>query len=115
MARSSESGVDAVASDAGGSSQLADGSEGVAELSFEAALGRLEQVVDRLEQGDLELESSLAAFEEGVRLSGRCAGQLDAAKRRIEILTREGSSWMATPFEDGPGETRADTEDEESD
>ena len=38
-------------------------------LPFEAALARLEEVVDRLEQGDLELEASLAAFEEGVRLS----------------------------------------------
>jgi exodeoxyribonuclease VII small subunit len=69
------------------------------ELSFEAALVRLEQVVDRLEQGDLELEASLEAFEEGVRLSRRCASQLDAAEQRIEVLMREGAGWLARPFE----------------
>jgi exodeoxyribonuclease VII small subunit len=67
-------------------------------LPFEAALERLEAVVDRLEQGDLELEESLAAFEEGVRLSKRCASQLDAAEQRIEVLVREGGKWLARPF-----------------
>ena len=38
-------------------------------LPFEAALARLEEVVDRLEQGDLELEASLAAFEKAMQLS----------------------------------------------
>jgi exodeoxyribonuclease VII small subunit len=70
-----------------------------AELPFEEALGRLEQVVDRLEQGDLELEESLAAFEEGVRLSKRCVSQLDAAEQRIELLVREGGQWEARPFD----------------
>ncbi len=115
MARSSESAVDAVASDAAGSSKRADASERVAELSFEDALARLEQVVDRLDQGDLELEASLAAFEEGVRLSGRCAAQLEAAERRIEVLTKQGSSWTARPFEHEPGETAKGVEDEEPD
>ena len=53
------------------------------ELPFEEALSRLEKVVDRLEQGDLELEGSLEAFEEGVKLSRRCASQLESAEQRI--------------------------------
>ena len=61
-----------------------------AELSFEASLERLEGVVDRLERGDLELEASLEAFEEGVRLSARCSDQLAQAEQRIETLTQEG-------------------------
>ena len=69
------------------------------DLSFELALERLEQVVDRLEQGELELEASLAAFEEGVRLSKHCAGQLAAAESRVEILIREGEDWISRPFE----------------
>ena len=69
------------------------------DVSFEVALDRLEQVVDRLEQGELELEVSLAAFEEGVRLSKHCAGQLAAAESRVEILIREGEDWMVRPFE----------------
>jgi exodeoxyribonuclease VII small subunit len=70
------------------------------ELPFEQALRRLEQVVDRLEQGDLELEASLAAFEEGVRLSRRCASQLESAEQRIDVLIREGGEWLVRPFEE---------------
>ncbi len=74
--------------------------EAAVDLPFEVALDRLEQVVDRLEQGELELEASLVEFEEGVRLSKHCAGQLAAAETRIEILTREGEGWITRPFED---------------
>ena len=75
---------------------------------FEEALARLESVVEGLERGDLELEASLAAFEEGVRLTRECAAQLDAAERRIEALVRDGESWVARPFAesepDSPGD-----------
>ena len=69
------------------------------ELAFEQAIERLEGIVERLEDGDLDLEASLAAFEEGVALSKRCAGQLDAAERRIEILVKEGGETLARPFD----------------
>jgi exodeoxyribonuclease VII small subunit len=59
------------------------------ELTFEGALARLEAIVSELESGDLELERALAAFEEGVALSRRCAGQLEDAERRIERLMSE--------------------------
>jgi len=68
------------------------------EPSFEQALAKLESIVDRLEQGDLELETALADFEEGVKLTRRCAGELANAERRIEILVREGEKWIARPF-----------------
>lgn len=70
------------------------------ESSFEAALERLESIVSRLEQGDLELEPALAAFEEGVALARRCAERVADAERRIEVLVREGEKWMARPFDD---------------
>jgi exodeoxyribonuclease VII small subunit len=63
-------------------------------LSFEGALERLEAIVDELERGELPLEQALAAFEEGVGLSRRCAETLEAAERRIEVLA------------DGDGATR---------
>ena len=81
--------------------------------SFEAALARLEQVVDRLERGDLELEAALASFEEGVRLTRFCAEQLSAAERRIEILTQEGAAFVARPFageRGAAGDAEADAE-----
>ena len=77
-------------------------------LSFEQALERLEGVVDQLEQGELELEASIEAFELGVRLSARCAAQLEDAEQRVEILTREGEKWQARAFD------AADALDEEA-
>jgi exodeoxyribonuclease VII small subunit len=70
------------------------------ELSFETALSRLEDLVARLEGGDLELEAALAVFEEGVALSRRCAEQLDQTERRIDALVREGAELVERPFED---------------
>ncbi|MBW2269382.1 MAG: exodeoxyribonuclease VII small subunit [Deltaproteobacteria bacterium] len=69
------------------------------EPSFEAGLERLEAIVDRLEQGELPLEEALAAFEEGVALTRRCAGQLEVAERRIEELVKDGDNWLTRPFE----------------
>ena len=68
-------------------------------LSFEQALEQLEEIVERLERGELPLEEALSAFESGVALTRRCAGQLDQAERRIDVLVREGERWMARPFE----------------
>jgi len=76
-----------------------DSASGSDDLSFEAALARLESIVARLEGGDLELEAALASFEEGVALSRRCAEQLERAERRIEVLVRDGKQWVARPFE----------------
>ena len=59
------------------------------EESFEEALKRLEEVVKRLEQGDLPLEELLSLFEEGIRLSRFCAQKLDEVEKRIEILVTD--------------------------
>ena len=67
---------------------------------FEGALARLEAVVARLEDGDLTLEESLNAFEEGVRLTRQCAEQLQVAERRIEVLTQQGADWVAQAFDE---------------
>ena len=69
-------------------------------VSFEASLVNLESIVDRLEEGDLPLEAALAAFEEGVALTRRCAEQLQSAERRIEVLVQENANWVARPFEE---------------
>lgn len=69
-----------------------------AHLSFEAALSQLEGIVDRLEEGELDLADALAGFEEGVQLTKHCHAQLEAAERRVEILTRAGGEWSTRPF-----------------
>jgi exodeoxyribonuclease VII small subunit len=76
------------------------------DITFEAALERLEQIVDQLETGNLSLEESLRVFEEGVGLARRCGKYLDEAEKRIELLTRdETGALKAVPF-DLPEEER---------
>lgn len=56
---------------------------------FEEALEELEKVVEQLESGDLSLEGSLAAFEEGVRLVKYCNQKLTEVERKIELLVKD--------------------------
>ncbi|MBN2470790.1 MAG: exodeoxyribonuclease VII small subunit [Anaerolineae bacterium] len=55
-------------------------------LTFEEALARLEQIVNRLEEGDLTLEDSVAMFEQGQQLTTFCQGLLDSAELRVQQL-----------------------------
>jgi exodeoxyribonuclease VII small subunit len=57
---------------------------------FEGAIAELETIVKKLEEGDLALEQSLALYERGVQLSRFCHARLEAAERRIEILSERG-------------------------
>jgi exodeoxyribonuclease VII small subunit len=57
--------------------------------TFEQALARLEEIVQRLEKGDLPLEESLVLYEEGIRLSKLCHGRLEEAEGRIELLQKD--------------------------
>lgn len=56
------------------------------EPSFEQALEQLTGLVDKLESGELPLEESVAAFEQGVKLSRRCEALLDKAEQRLQVL-----------------------------
>ncbi len=56
---------------------------------FEAALAELEQIVARLEQGELSLEESLRQFERGVELTRGCQRALRQAEQKIQVLTRK--------------------------
>ena len=58
---------------------------------FEAAIGELESIVKKLEEGgDLPLEESLKLYERGVTLSKFCHARLEDAERRIELLSERG-------------------------
>ena len=58
-------------------------------LSFETILGKLEQTVKALEDGNITLEESIALYEQGVRLSEQCRQRLSSAKQKIEIIKNE--------------------------
>ena len=59
----------------------------VGELSFEEALKELEQVVDRLERGDVPLEESIRLYERGHALKKHCEARLREAEEKIELIT----------------------------
>ena len=59
------------------------------ELDFDSALGKLEAIVEQLESGQLSLDSSLAIFEEGVRLSLFCQQKLDETDGKVQRLLRK--------------------------
>jgi len=67
---------------------------------FETALKRLEEIVKKLESGDLTLDASLELFEEGIQLSRLCHLKLGQAERRVEILLKNNEGEQkAVPFE----------------
>lgn len=71
------------------------------EVTFEQAVKRLEEIVEKLEEGQVPLDESLQLFEEGVKLSRFCNAKLEEIERKIEILTKtESGKLKATPFDE---------------
>ncbi len=69
------------------------------ETKFEVALKRLEEIVEDLEKGDIDLDKSLKLFEEGISMSRICTKRLNEMEKKIEILTKEGDNKLKkTPF-----------------
>ena len=76
------------------------------EKSFETSLAELEEIVNKLESGDLPLEASLELFETGIKLSRECRERLASAERRIEILMKEADGSLSAKAID-PGDLRS--------
>jgi exodeoxyribonuclease VII small subunit len=68
--------------------------------SFEQALAELEQIVQKLEKGELPLEESLKLYEDGIRLSRLCHAKLEEAEGRIEVLLKDA---RGEPITDAAG------------
>jgi exodeoxyribonuclease VII small subunit len=64
----------------------------ITELSFEAAMERLELIVEQMESSKLPLEELLARYEEGTKLIAICNQRLEAAENRVETLTRDATA-----------------------
>ncbi|NLO79880.1 MAG: exodeoxyribonuclease VII small subunit [Xanthomonadaceae bacterium] len=69
-------------------------------FDFERALKELEELVERMEQGELSLEESLKTFERGIELTRSCQQALKEAEQKVEILISKGDQVRAVPFED---------------
>ncbi len=77
-----------------------DALQDVAKLTFEAALKELEEIVTKLERGDVPLEESIAIYERGEALKKRCEALLAAAEERVEkIRVSEGKAAGSEPFD----------------
>ena len=72
----------------------------VTELSFEQAFAELEQIVRRLEEGQLSLDDSLALFERGQSLAARCGALLESAELKIKKLVPHSLGEDFEDFED---------------
>jgi exodeoxyribonuclease VII small subunit len=76
-----------------------------AQPDFEASMRALEELVERLEQGDLPLEESLAAFERGVMLTRACQTALKEAEQKVEILLKRAGEPAIEDF--APDDSKA--------
>lgn len=67
-------------------------------LHFEESLAELEQLVERMEQGNLPLEESLKLFERGVQLTRTCQGALRDAEQKVRVLLEDNGEPSLKPF-----------------
>jgi exodeoxyribonuclease VII small subunit len=70
-----------------------------AALDFEQSLTDLQNLVERLENGELSLEDSLTAFEQGVRLTRDCQAALAQAEQKVQILMERDGELEEAPFD----------------
>lgn len=69
------------------------------EISFEEAMKNLEQIASELEKNDLDLDTSVSKFEEGMKLSKQCSKMLEDAEKRISILIKTEDGFTEENFE----------------
>lgn len=71
------------------------------DTDFEASLRELEELVEKMEQGDLSLEQSLKDFERGIALTRACQQALREAEQKVQILAGNSEEAELAPFEGG--------------
>lgn len=69
------------------------------EMSFEESLAELENIVEKLENGQLSLDESLLLFDKGIKLVRECDTRLKGAQQKIERLIEENNCLVSEPFE----------------
>ena len=70
-------------------------------IDFEEKLKGLEDIVQQLEDGELSLEESLSAFEQGVKLTRECQTALDTARQKVQMLTEKDGAAETVEFDPG--------------
>lgn len=72
----------------------------MAKEKFEDALEKLEDIVRKMEAGDIPLDEALKSFEEGIRLIRFCSAKLEETERRVEMLLGKEDSLKVKNFQD---------------
>lgn len=82
---------------------MAEGTPDISDMSFEAALRALEDIVRQLENGEVPLDESIDLYERGEKLRQHCQARLDAAQARIEKIVSgpDGAVQATEPFDAG--------------
>ena len=70
----------------------------MAKANFEENMEKLEEIVTELEKGDLNLDSSISKFEEGIKISKECNKILDEAEKKITILLQKDGNLEEESF-----------------
>ena len=73
----------------------------IKKLSFEEALTELEEIVGRLESGDIDLEDSISIYERGEALKSHCESKLEKAKMKVDkIITQPDGDFSSEPLDE---------------
>lgn len=81
-------------------------------FNFEEALANLENLVEAMEAGDLSLEESLKAFEQGIKLTRECQQALEQAEQKVQLLLANTDVPTAVAFDDDAADDADDAEEE---
>lgn len=68
-------------------------------INFEDAMKKLEEITAELEKNDLDLDTSVSKFEEGMKLSKECSNMLEEAEKRISVLIKTEDGIKEEDFE----------------
>ena len=70
-------------------------------LTFEQALSELEEIVQKLEEGDASLDEAIKAYSRGIELKNQCQRRLDSARLQVEKIQfpKDGSDAVTEPFD----------------
>ena len=69
------------------------------EFNFEAALAELNQLVEKMERGGINLEESLRDFEKGINLTRQCQQALKTAEQKVHMLLEKNGEPVLSPYE----------------
>lgn len=69
-----------------------------AQVPFEEALERLDEIVRRMESGKLTLDETVALYEEGVKLADACKSKLNLTRNKVMMLTEENNNMKEVEF-----------------